>query len=61
MPELWENIATALAIASFLYGLAGIIVILDDDNPGKWLKIGTWLAVSWPVLWATLNAVSGSV
>ena len=61
MLELWENIATALAITSFLYGLAGIIVILDDDNPGKWLKIGTWLAVSWPVLWATLNAVSGSV
>lgn len=50
--NLAENIATTLAIASFLYGLAGVVVVLDDDNPGKWLKIGIWLALSWPVLWS---------
>jgi len=59
--ELAAGIATALAIASFLYGLAGILVLLDDDNPGKWVKIAIWLSVSWPVLFAIGAALLGWV
>jgi predicted membrane channel-forming protein YqfA (hemolysin III family) len=55
--DLFEGIATALAIASFIYGLAGVLVLLDDDNPGKWVRILIWVSLSWPMLWAIFETV----
>ncbi len=58
--DLPSRIASAFAIASFIYGLFGVIVLLDDDHPGKWLKIAVWVAVSWPILWGLANAAAGT-
>ena len=55
--EFWRGIATMFAIASFLYGLFGVIALLDDHKPSAWVRIASWISVSWPVLWAVAEWV----
>ena len=59
--EWVEGIATMFAIASFLYGLFGVIALLDDHKPSAWIRIAIWISLSWPVLWAAVEWTRRSV